>query len=493
MKKVISFLLVICLCMALVACGGSSEIIEETKSPEAQKADEMILAIGEVTADSEDAILKAQEYYDSLTPQQQAEVENYALLETAQEQLPQKKLEALHAQALELMEQGDYISASTIVYEHPEFSDYEELVQECGRKILPQYVKQQGEEKDAGKYFVKLETEDDDTISLWYMEKTDALQFVYYSSGYGLEEGIMMDYTLSGDQMIYMRTTTQLGTEINSQSGRVSVTEFTGTYQGSNVENSKDPLVIPGLTIISYKTVYDSQTRGYHIASMNNIGEMLEAAHKAVIEAGYKGTLQDIGFKAYKTDLPQEEVAAEAVVSTEAFDAIKNLILTQGVKKEGVVNYSFTYNSQKYVCPLTFVYAEEENEIWVQAIHMQEFNVYYQVTLYISAENNTVSFETQHATLDSASPTGIRIIKGNGVFERQGMTALMPVTFTQVTDNTDKGAPEKYEAVFNNRIHAVLATVNEFMQKGEVGTLKDLGFTSYIPVIAVGDMTFELN
>ena len=76
MKRLIAILLVLSLCTSLCACG---------KSAEAKKADELILEIGEVTADSEAAILAAQTYYDTLSNKQKEEVENYELLVKAKE------------------------------------------------------------------------------------------------------------------------------------------------------------------------------------------------------------------------------------------------------------------------------------------------------------------------------------------------------------------------------------------------------------------------
>lgn len=74
-KRIFLLLLLTCLCISLCACNG--------KSAEAEKADELILAIGEVTLDSEPAIIAASVYYDTLTAAQKAEVENYSLLEAA--------------------------------------------------------------------------------------------------------------------------------------------------------------------------------------------------------------------------------------------------------------------------------------------------------------------------------------------------------------------------------------------------------------------------
>lgn len=77
MKRITALILALCLCACLCAC----------KSSEAKKADELILAIGEVSSDSKNAIQDAQSYYDTLTEEQKAEVENYPVLQNASESL----------------------------------------------------------------------------------------------------------------------------------------------------------------------------------------------------------------------------------------------------------------------------------------------------------------------------------------------------------------------------------------------------------------------
>ena len=93
MTKTLAFILALCLCVGLCACGGNSEPTEPVKSAEAQKADELILAIGEVSLDNESAILAAKAYYDTLTDEQKAQVENIAVLETAVADLDAHKKE----------------------------------------------------------------------------------------------------------------------------------------------------------------------------------------------------------------------------------------------------------------------------------------------------------------------------------------------------------------------------------------------------------------
>ena len=80
MKKILVLIFAICLCLGVCACGEEPEV---AKSVEAQKADELILAIGEVSLESEAAIVAANVYYDTLSDEQKAQVENFAVLESA--------------------------------------------------------------------------------------------------------------------------------------------------------------------------------------------------------------------------------------------------------------------------------------------------------------------------------------------------------------------------------------------------------------------------
>ncbi len=82
MKRIIATLMTLCLCISLCACG---------KSAEAKKVDELILAIGTVTEESEGAISAAQKAYDALTADQKGEVENHQVLVEAQEKLAEIK------------------------------------------------------------------------------------------------------------------------------------------------------------------------------------------------------------------------------------------------------------------------------------------------------------------------------------------------------------------------------------------------------------------
>ncbi len=78
MKKAISLILALALCLSLCACG---------KSAEAKVVDEMILSIGEVTASNVSDVEAALEAYNALPEKDRESIENYALLESAQEEM----------------------------------------------------------------------------------------------------------------------------------------------------------------------------------------------------------------------------------------------------------------------------------------------------------------------------------------------------------------------------------------------------------------------
>lgn len=76
MKKLISVVSVLVICMSLCAC-GKSEAVVSTES--------LIAAIGEVSADSKSAISVAEEAYNALTEEEKAKVKNFPVLAEARE------------------------------------------------------------------------------------------------------------------------------------------------------------------------------------------------------------------------------------------------------------------------------------------------------------------------------------------------------------------------------------------------------------------------
>lgn len=113
-KKCFALLISACLCINVCAC--------DNKCVEAEKADELILAIGEVTLDSESTILAAKMYYDTLTDAQKAKVENYSILESALVAVDSLKKEKEYAQ---IYESAKGFEAKNLIDEA--FAEYEKL------------------------------------------------------------------------------------------------------------------------------------------------------------------------------------------------------------------------------------------------------------------------------------------------------------------------------------------------------------------------------
>ncbi len=77
MKKILTLILALAILLSLSAC----------KSSEVKAVEELIFQIGEVTVDSESAIIKAEKAYDSLPEKDKEKVSNYNLLVDAREAL----------------------------------------------------------------------------------------------------------------------------------------------------------------------------------------------------------------------------------------------------------------------------------------------------------------------------------------------------------------------------------------------------------------------
>lgn len=73
-KRIIAFALILCMALTLCAC----------KSSEVKAVEQQIENLGEITLDSEQAIKEAADAYDALSSEDQADVENYDVLEQAE-------------------------------------------------------------------------------------------------------------------------------------------------------------------------------------------------------------------------------------------------------------------------------------------------------------------------------------------------------------------------------------------------------------------------
>ena len=89
MKRGVSLILALIICLSLCACGKSEAVV---------KVEELISAIGEVSLESKGAIESAQEAFNALPEEEKAEVENYYVLVESHNAF--KQLEELEEQRL---------------------------------------------------------------------------------------------------------------------------------------------------------------------------------------------------------------------------------------------------------------------------------------------------------------------------------------------------------------------------------------------------------
>lgn len=86
MKKVLAITLALLFVLSFVACGGNGGSDSGEKKPQAiSDVESLIDGIGIVTTDSGDAITKAEEKYNDLSANEQAQVSNYDALKKAKE------------------------------------------------------------------------------------------------------------------------------------------------------------------------------------------------------------------------------------------------------------------------------------------------------------------------------------------------------------------------------------------------------------------------
>ena len=111
MKKISILLLSVLLVLSLCSC----------QSKEAQAVDDLILAIGEVSLESEEAIIEAETAYQSLTEKDQEKVENYVALNDAREEYDRlaeeerkKTVETTFALIDEMFAEGQMKNAETL-------------------------------------------------------------------------------------------------------------------------------------------------------------------------------------------------------------------------------------------------------------------------------------------------------------------------------------------------------------------------------------------
>jgi len=289
MKRCVVWLSVILMCLCLSAC----------KSEEVKKTEEAIQNIGPVTAQSGEAIDNANRWYESLSQDEKAEVENFQVLIDAQAAYKKCLEEERVNKVNTMIREGDCIEAYRYLQENPDIQISEDMMEECESGVIPQYIRENGEEKDQGVYFLSLKDDSESQVSVWYYEDKNQIILLRYELSYGIEDAMTLEYTLGSGEMRYTRTTAPFGTPSNYQEGKISLSEYTGTFTGTIIENDPDPMIIHGLTVTASQTAMAKQTRGYCMGTMHNINDMLESLYAGVVDAGYVGTMKSLGFTVY--------------------------------------------------------------------------------------------------------------------------------------------------------------------------------------------------
>lgn len=159
MKKFLALLLIVCILFSLCACG---------KSKAAKEADELILAIGEVTLEKAESINTAERCYDALTTEQKEEVENYAILESSVQKLHALQAAALKEEAISLFKSGNYEKALIKFKELEQTDEIKEYIRKSGLFALHEYIVQTGVHHE------------DESESYYYIYKQVAANQVYY-------------------------------------------------------------------------------------------------------------------------------------------------------------------------------------------------------------------------------------------------------------------------------------------------------------------------
>ena len=222
MKKLLAILLVVCVLLVLCACGKT------------KKADKAILAIGEVTLDSEEAVSTAVALYDELSDEEKEKVENYNLLQEAVEELESLKRIAYVESCIDeigtvTVDSGDKIDLAFQEYdklsaeEQEKLSNIEQLI-EAEWKFLEltqhwfvqNYVDDFGDPTDkcymygvfTGKFSNTATTGSDlkvmvsilpETYSDGYMISFRLLEYDEYLATYNKKDLIKLDFKINGE------------------------------------------------------------------------------------------------------------------------------------------------------------------------------------------------------------------------------------------------------------------------------------------------------
>ena len=144
MKKALSLLLALVMCLALCACGKSEAVLG---------CEKRIENLGEITLDSRSAIEYARIAYDSLSEKEQRKVGNYEKLTNAEGKY-ENLLSELNTQVKELL--GKEASAETLsaLRQLPDYIEVRKAIASVSRELLSTMIRKNGYRESDAYYWV---------------------------------------------------------------------------------------------------------------------------------------------------------------------------------------------------------------------------------------------------------------------------------------------------------------------------------------------------
>lgn len=345
MKRAIAILLAFCLGISLCACGGNSDPTEPEKSAEAQKADELILAIGEITIDSGEAIKAAQEYYDSLSEAEKAEVEHYDLLAKA----PALLKEAIWENAVSLYENGSYIEALAAFRDMEQTDEGRDYIEKSGMDYLANYIYSKGTKGNSfGKYGSALEKDG------YYLESDGIILFVKTNGSVyehiEITSIVERDY---GSHQFYILTLYPGSDEVFYQRMFDSPLNYSHKAYIQKASYTADTAVDFNISYISARPNFSSTREELNTAVRDSLNELLGMLGHYLKKNECGVTLYDLGLFSYGDGRPDHapeklEPVAPQDPMAEMTDEEKYAAGIDALTSDGNAAYKYLLSSYNY-------------------------------------------------------------------------------------------------------------------------------------------------
>ena len=261
MKKIAAALLALLLCLTLCACGKSEAVIA---------VESMISQLGEITLDSEEAIIASEIAYGNLSEKEKEKVENYPVLldaRDAYEKIPKFVEVAVEKEIWVVSKEESLLG--TYEYSGYEYNDQGQITQFVRAQLL-------GFRKSEVLHYLEYDDQgrlvSENSVSGYGYEKVN---YVYNAEGYIEREYWTSDFSVeNGKEFIYTYTFDENGqiamktcTNINSD----YVLEYTYVYNEDGTVARERQHSNSGSTYIT-EYVYDENGNVIeeHISELNN-------------------------------------------------------------------------------------------------------------------------------------------------------------------------------------------------------------------------------